>query len=1037
MKTIIDRLQIPVRIQKTNTVLVSYGGTRIKPEGQFPGLHHIHTDPNVPPVIHGCRKIPYAVHDRLRETLAELENRGVISKVTRPTPWVSSLCIMEKKNGTLRVCLDPRDLNRAILRQHYNIPTLEDIRSKLAGKKLFTILDEKDGYWQIKLDEESADLCAFNTPWGRYRFHRMPFGIKSASEVFQRLNSEGFGDIEGVFMVVDDMIIAAATKPEHDAILEKVMNRAKSLNIKFNKDKLQYMVNEVTYLGHVITADGVKPDESKVSAILQLSPPTDRKALQRLLVLRHFDLKEPIEVQADASKDGLGATQLQKQQPIAYTSRALPTAEKNNAQIEKELLAIVFALRKFHQDVYGVPIRVKSDHKPLEAIFSKPSGAAPAWLQRMLLQLQRYDIHIIFTPGNQMLIADTLSRAYTPSDGAENLDLSEEKVIYAVNGKSIGGDIIRMIQQATLSDPEHDLIRQLHDQGWPDRKKLFPLTVQAYWPIRHSISIDDGLLMKDDRIIIPCALRPEVPKRLHVAHQGIQRSLAHARSCFYWPGLTEAIHHMVEGCSSCQQSLPENKKEPHISHPVPEGPCQKIAADIFDFQGRSFLLIVDYFSKYPEVLQLSDKTSGSLIAHFKTVFARHGVPEVLIADHVPFASAEMARFAHDWGFKITHSSPNYPQSNGMVDRAIKTVKSMLKAAAQSGIDPHLALLTFCNTPVTGLKYSTAQILRSTFHRQAKLCCVLPLLSTFKWHCSIVNHSSRVGAGGRKGELGSVFEVRNMQLALCIKHSARPKKSLLIPKPASLQETTESTPEFAPIQDISESTLESVLAQEISESISECALAQVTAESTLEFAPIQEISESTLESVLAQEISESISECALAQVTAESTLEFAPIQEISESTLESVPTQEISESTYEFAPAQEISEFTPESASLQETAESTLEFAPIKEISESTSEFTSLQEISESIPEYTPAQEISESTSQSVPAQETSESAPELALAWQYLLPTPEFPVGSVLLKLLGELPVLPVSLKCSSALFWLSAKLSVLVFCFTGSALAS
>ncbi|KAK2881491.1 hypothetical protein Q8A67_018759 [Cirrhinus molitorella] len=120
-----------------------------------------------------------------------------------------------------------------------------------------------------------------------------------------------------------------------------------------------------------------------------------------------------------------------------------------------------------------------------------------------------------------------------------------------------------------------------------------------------------------------------------------------------------------------------------------------------------------------------------------------------------------------------------------------------------------------------------------------------------------------------------------------------------------------------------------------------------------------------------------------------------------------------------------------------TAESTLEFAPIKEISESTSEFTSLQEISESIPEYTPAQEISESTSQSVPAQETSESAPELALAWQYLLPTPEFPVGSVLLKLLGELPVLPVSLKCSSALFWLSAKLSVLVFCFTGSALAS
>uniref|UniRef100_A0A8C1X2E4 Gypsy retrotransposon integrase-like protein 1 n=1 Tax=Cyprinus carpio TaxID=7962 RepID=A0A8C1X2E4_CYPCA len=828
-KKIIDQLQVSVNIQKTNTVLVSYGGTRIKPEGvvklhvhaknkttdmmffvttasdiallgrqacvqldlirkvdalapsspttktellsryasvfqglgQFPGLHHIHTDPSIPPVIHGCRKIPYAVHDRLKETLDDLEKRGVISKVSKPTAWVSSLCITEKKNGALRVCLDPRDLNKAILRQHYNIPTLEDIRSKLAGKTLFTILDEKDGYWQIQLDEESADLCAFNTPWGRYRFHRMPFGIKSASEVFQRLNSESFGDIEGVFMVADDMIIAASTKAEHDVILEKVMNRALSLNVKFNKDKLQYMVNEVTYLGHVITTEGVKPDESKVSAILQFPPPTDRKALQRLLgmtrylsqyipneatltaplrlllrkdidwqwhpeqqlaleklrtaiatapVLGHFDPKEPIEVQADASKDGLGAALMQKQQPIAYASRALSAAEKNYAQIEKELLAIVFALRKFHQHVYGVPIRVQSDHKPLEAIFSKPIGAAPARLQRMLLQLQRYDIHIVYTPGNQMHIADTLSRAYIQSDATESLDLSEEKVVYALNGESPCGNIMHMIQQATQSDPELQLIQQLHEQGWPDRKKNVPLAAQAYWPVRHTISIDDELLMKDDRIIVPRALRPEVLKRLHAAHQGIQRSLAHARSCFYWPGLTKAVRQMVEACSFCQESRPENQKEPLISHPVPTGPWQKIAADIFDLQGRSFLLIVDYFSKYPEVLKLSDKTSASLIAHFKTVFARHGVPETLIADHVPFASAEMARFALDWGFNITHSSPNFPQSNGMAERAVKTVKSMLKTAAQSGTDPHLALLTLRNTPVTGLKYSPAQIL---------------------------------------------------------------------------------------------------------------------------------------------------------------------------------------------------------------------------------------------------------------------------------------------------------------------------------------
>ncbi len=172
--------------------------------------------------------------------------------------------------------------------------------------------------------------------------------------------------------------------------------------------------------------------------------------------------------------------------------RALSATEINYAQIEKELLAIVFALRKFHQYVYGVPVRVQSDHKPLEVILSKPIGAAPALLQRML-------------------IADTLFRAYIPSDGTENLDLSEEKIIYAVNGESLCG-IMHNIQQATQSDPELGLIRKLHEQRWPDRKKKVPLAAQAYWPIRHAIGIDDGLIMKDDRIINPaCVCNPGNP----------------------------------------------------------------------------------------------------------------------------------------------------------------------------------------------------------------------------------------------------------------------------------------------------------------------------------------------------------------------------------------------------------------------------------------------------------------------------------------------------------------------------------------------
>lgn len=171
------------------------------------------TDPKAMPVIHGCRKIPLAVMDKLRDTLDDLLQADVIAQVTEPTPWVNSLVITEKKDKKkLRVCLDPTDLNKAILRQHYSIPTTDEVLCKLAGKKIFTVLDEKDGYWQVKLDKESSLLCTFNTPWGRYRFKRPPFGIKSAGEVFQQRNCEAFGDIQGVHIIADDIIIAVATE---------------------------------------------------------------------------------------------------------------------------------------------------------------------------------------------------------------------------------------------------------------------------------------------------------------------------------------------------------------------------------------------------------------------------------------------------------------------------------------------------------------------------------------------------------------------------------------------------------------------------------------------------------------------------------------------------------------------------------------------------------------------------------------------------------------------------------------------------------
>ncbi|KAJ8416486.1 hypothetical protein AAFF_G00357740 [Aldrovandia affinis] len=329
----------------------------------------------------------------------------------------------------------------------------------------------------------------------------------------------------------------------------------------------------------------------------------------------------------------------------------------------------------------------------------------------MLLQIQKYDIHISYTPGTDMLIADTLSRAYPLTGSSDDGDLGDEKVIYvATTDPPLGGSITQLVQAASETDEEMLLLKDLHTGGWPDWRKSMPPRAQPYWPVRHSLYIDDGLVMVNKIIVVPKSLRAEVLQRLHTAHQGIQRSLAHARAIMYWPGLSNDVRAMVDSCSSCQEQLPSNQREPLLPHPVPDAPWQRIAADIFKLHGRPFLLITDYYSKFPEVLQLPDKTAGSVIARFKAVFSRHGVPFTLIADHVPFASAEMARFASTWGFKIIHSSPAFPQSNGMAERAIKTVKAMLTAAARNGVDPHLAMLNLRNTPVTGMAYSPAQLL---------------------------------------------------------------------------------------------------------------------------------------------------------------------------------------------------------------------------------------------------------------------------------------------------------------------------------------
>ncbi|XP_035679930.1 uncharacterized protein K02A2.6-like [Branchiostoma floridae] len=179
--------------------------------GRLPSEYRIKVDPNVEPVVHAPRKFPVSLREPLKKELDRMESLGVIQKVDEPTEWVNSLVVVEKpKSGKLRICLDPRDLNKAIKREHYQLPTLEDISTRLAGSKYFAVVDARSGYWQICLDEESSKLTTFNTAFGQYCFTRLPFGVHSAQEVFQKKMDSIFGGLEGVEVIVDDVLVHAS-----------------------------------------------------------------------------------------------------------------------------------------------------------------------------------------------------------------------------------------------------------------------------------------------------------------------------------------------------------------------------------------------------------------------------------------------------------------------------------------------------------------------------------------------------------------------------------------------------------------------------------------------------------------------------------------------------------------------------------------------------------------------------------------------------------------------------------------------------------
>ncbi|XP_041350871.1 uncharacterized protein K02A2.6-like [Gigantopelta aegis] len=531
----------------------------VRTTGTLPGKYKIKLQPGAKGVVHAARRQPAALKAKIVDKLNEMTNNGYITRVDQPTEWVSSMGAVVRSDKVC-ICIDPSDLNKVMLREHHPMKTVEEVVSEIASAQVFSVLNAKSGFLQICLDEESSFLTTFNTPVGRYRWLRLPFGIKSASEIFQRIMDQMLEGISGATAVMDDILVAARTVEEHDIILWK------TLAVK-DKEGVRRFIGFVTYLAKFIpnlSEEDVPLRQLLKNDILFQWQPAQQCAFDRLKqlcceppVLGYFDVNKPVQIQADASQFGLGAVLLQDDRPIAYTSRSLTDAECRYAQIEKEMLSIVHGCVKFHNYILGKDVTV-----------------------------QLYNPTIKYQPGKQIELADTLSRS-TLADCTSEVETTPVSMLDFL---AISSEKLIQLQNCTKEELRN-LIETINS-GWPDTRAQLPISLRPYWDVRSEIVVSDGLIFRGMRVVVPPSLRPRMLQLVHESHLSIVKCKQRAREVLYWPCMNADIEETVKNSARCAEFQNKPAPQPLMPTKPPELPYQEVGTDLLYYNGKHYILTI-------------------------------------------------------------------------------------------------------------------------------------------------------------------------------------------------------------------------------------------------------------------------------------------------------------------------------------------------------------------------------------------------------------------------------------------------------------
>ena len=777
--------------------------------------------PDARPVYRRARPVPLALQDAVDKELDAWEQQGVAEKVPPGSGWGTPLVVIPRQNG-VRICADYRlTVNPQLSPLKYPMRTAEELFSGIRGKR-FAKLDCRNAYLQVELDEASKNATTVTTHRGDYRMNRLPYGISVCGALFQSVIDQITAGLPGTVSYLDDVLVWADTEDELLQRLEATLGRMEEYGIRLRRDKCCFNVPEVTYLGWRLSADSLRPLAGKTESVLHAPDPKNQQELKSLIgtvsyyqrilpglatvltplyallkkgvrwhwtdqcaaavsevkkmlssapVLVRFSPDRPVKLVTDASETGLGAVLMQVtadglEKPVQYASRTLTQTERKYAQVEKEAAAVSFGIRRFHQFLMGRRFTLVVDNRTLSRIISPdrelPTLAA-ARMQRYALQLAAYQYDVELRRTEDMRAADTLSRLPVSSPAEERQAADEEAeyggggVMFVVHeqGPCLSA---RAIAAATRTDPVLGRVLAAVRSGWPNTvdTELTPYKRRA-----DELSTDADCVLWGGRVVVPRALRDRVKIQLHDGHVGCTKMKQLARRFVWWPGLDAELEALARNCPACDS---KRAAPPHAErHPwePAQGPWQRVHADFAGpISGHWFLVMIDSYTKWAEMIAMRTTTSERTAAVMRTVFARLGLPLVLVTDNGPqFASQEFAQFTASNGIRHIRVAPHHPSSNGLAERAVGTLKSSLKAtlaAGGGGVELALArvLMAYRATPHASTGRTPAEML---FGRSIRTRLNL-LVPTAEDALRDSAERQRTAAGGRARAFGVGAEV---------------------------------------------------------------------------------------------------------------------------------------------------------------------------------------------------------------------------------------------------------------------------------------